>query len=59
MNHQLLLGISDADPWVLYPFLIAIMFGLLSIAGMIVFFSGYYILKLMNWIRKLLTGSKQ
>ena len=52
MYKPLLLGISNADPLVLYGFLIALFLGLISIAGIIVYFTGYYIIKLVRWIRR-------
>jgi hypothetical protein len=52
MYKPLLLGINNADPLVLYGFLIALFLGLISIAGIIVYFTGYYIIKLIRWIRR-------
>jgi hypothetical protein len=52
MYKPLFLGISNADPLVLYGFLIALFLGLISIAGIIVYFTGYYIIKFVRWIRR-------
>jgi hypothetical protein len=51
MYKPLFLGISNADPLVLYGFLIALMLSLIVIACLIVYFTGYYIIKLIRWIR--------
>jgi hypothetical protein len=46
------LGISNADPLVLSGFLIALMVSLIVIACLIFYFAGYYLIKLIRWIRK-------
>ncbi len=52
MHKPLFLGISNADPLVLYGFLIVGFAGIISCAGIIVYFTGYYIIKLMRLMRK-------
>ena len=56
MYKPLFLGISNADPVVLYGFLIVVFAGLISIAGIILYFTGYYIIKLM---RRMCNNSKE
>jgi hypothetical protein len=51
MYKLFLLGISNADPVVLYGVLIVLFLGLTSIAGLIVYFTGYCVVKLIRWIR--------
>jgi hypothetical protein len=52
MYKPLLLGINNADPFVLYGFLIILFLGLISIAGIMVYFTGYYIIKTIRRMRK-------
>lgn len=53
MTYKLLfLGISNADPVVAYVLLILIFCGLISAASLIVYFTGYYMIKLFSWIRR-------
>jgi hypothetical protein len=54
-----LLGISKADPVVLYGVLIFLFLGLISIAGTIVYFTGYYVIKLIRWILSNSTKNRQ
>jgi len=59
MYKPILLGISNADPWVIYPVLLVLILGLLSIAGIIVFFTGFYIRKLLILICNYSMKNKQ
>ena len=52
MYKPLLLGINNADPFVLYGLLIILFLGLISIAGIMVYFTGYYIIKTIRRMRK-------
>jgi hypothetical protein len=59
MYKPLFLGISNADPIVLYGFLIIVFAGLISIAGIVLYFTGYYIIKLVRRIRNNSKGNRQ
>jgi hypothetical protein len=51
MYKPLFLGISNADPVVLYGLLIFLLAGLILLAGIIAYLACYYILKLVRLIR--------
>jgi hypothetical protein len=51
MYRPLFLGISNADPLVLYGFLIALTLSTIVVVGLILYFIGYYIIKLVRWAR--------
>jgi hypothetical protein len=51
MYKPLILGISNANPVVLYGLLIFLLVGLILFAGVIVYFTGYYMMKLVRRIR--------
>ena len=59
MYKPLLLGISNANPVVLYGVLIFLFLSLISIAGIIVYFTGFYIIKLIRRIRRNSTKNRQ
>jgi hypothetical protein len=59
MYKPLFLGINDADPWIIYPILIFLALGLLLIAGIIAYYAGIYILKIITWTWKHLIPSKR
>jgi hypothetical protein len=55
MYKPILLGINNASPGgllVLFGILIFILLSLIAIAGVIVYFTGYYIVKSIRWMRK-------
>jgi hypothetical protein len=52
MYKPLFLGINNADPVVAYGLLILIFCGLISAAGLILYFTGYYMIKLFSLIHR-------